>query len=303
MNKPSLLELEQERQSLMSNFWDADNKRWKTSTEEERKELQTKYHNLRHAIRECEEELLLNTPATPEDVKARLFPLVQRRQYTFDSLSQIFPWAEVIFNSPEGTVILDKDGDLFCFEEEKSVEITELFCGCGAIPDGWQPANTRDLAVANEHLRVCENKIEKKHLEPVQRLKHVRGDWDCKACLNTGTRVHAPEGLAELASRKYLEWCPNFPEWARTLSIDDYLNSPHKKFATVESMKCYAGLVHSQLILGERQTIHREGQNDLVIQPAKLIKLCDTCGYHSEEDKSSQWEDAETKEVNLEKEG
>jgi hypothetical protein len=282
----TIQELELSRQELMEHHWDRENNCWRADTEEERKELQRKFRIIKNSIRFIKESAAVENPATPQDIVAQLLPLVERRKLgTMRRLN-------IKFNTPDGEAILEDDGEQFCFEPQTYTDVRLLLCGCGFYAPAWRPSNMREEVEANEHLKVCKMTVMETLHEPIMRIKHVRGDWECRGCLNTGLPVQAQEGLASLAVVKYLDWCPNFPEEIRSLNLHEI-----SKLSGIQ-VKCYAGLMHSQVEFGSRDSyviaagLNGESAKTKYVQHIKIVRLCDTCGHRIEEEKTSEWEAA-----------
>lgn len=295
-----IVALEQEKQDLLEEYFDKDKNCWKPTTPEQQKALQARYRSIRNQMVFINQEIMLAEKETPDEIKATLFPLVQRRRYQEEIQAgekQAWTFNENVFHIPDGIGKLEIDGDVFCFHPQEYQEVNEETCGCGFYSDGWTPANPRELREAEAHLQVCQHVVTKVVHDPVHRIKHTRGNWECKGCLVEGTKQpDLPPGLAELATVKWIDWCPNFPEWARKLAPEDVAIGAVIRHGTREAVKkiCYAGLMHSQLEWGARENAVSpdDPTRTKIIQHLKIVRMCDTCGHVEVENKTSEWVDS-----------
>lgn len=264
-----IAQLTREKEEFTAQYFDSETKKWKG---EDSQTLRNRYRRLQNEIRFLDEEMSIRNSATPQELKLQLFPLVSRRQTRDATFGKL--------HSPDSTEPIEiSDGDLFCFNPQDYNEVIEEFCGCGVILDGWQPSNPLEEAQAAQHLTECKNKYTKTTLEPIRRFNHTRGNWHCKGCLNTSNTSGPvlPEGLDQLVTIKFIDWCPRFIPSLRYLELVEYLK-------TVSDAKCYAGLMHSQLEMGDR-----ESKDGTVTQHVKIVRVCDTCAHRIEEDKTFSW--------------
>lgn len=274
--------LEKEQQEIIDKYFDKDKRRWKVPTAEEAQKLRARVRELKNQIRFIKEASTLQDPETDQEIRLKLFPLVLRRKLATNKNlhpNQIVVFAAHLPTPTNSEEMVYQDGELFCFEEQKVNEITEELCGCGAIPEDFVPRGSLELHAAEEHLKVCTKINRRKTFEPIARINHVRGNWDCQGCLNTSLEAPADDG--ESRASKWLEWCPNFPVWARALTPEVAMNEAMRHN---EVLKCYGGLMHSQI-----EMLDREVLGDVAVQHLKVVQMCDTCGHKVEQHKTSEW--------------
>ena len=193
MPQTTIEDLERQQQELVDKFFDKEKQTWKAATPEEVALLQVTYRKLKNDIRFFKEELAFDDKDTPEELRKQLFPLVARRKWERNKT----PLFDALFSSVEYHVPPNDrnpilDGDLFCFEAQTTVKAGEERCGCGQYAPDWNPETKGELIEALAHLKKCPH-IEVREIEEVvPRIKHTKGDWQCRGCLNTsGPRAAA----------------------------------------------------------------------------------------------------------------
>lgn len=269
------------------------------ATEEQTKEYQAKVRELRFKIQMITEadtvSKFLDEKVGDELQVKKLLPLVSRRKH------------------PEFWMLIRKafaDGSLFTF----SLFPLHLgvVCGCeekdlavwtwedDVVPTKEQHAeyqhhviDQRDkhnqslvgivkIADMDMQYNICKHPLEVK----AHQNKHTIGNWNCKACLNSGTEIKTAEDIkGALQSVKSLEWCPRFFQILRHLPIKEYIET-----AGGQNI-CYAGLVHTEMSFIEEHEVENIPCADGLMESVKIKnyisikKKCDSCNYSSEEKK------------------
>lgn len=271
--------LQKQLDTLEQTFFDHNSRTWKDAdgfpaSPELTLGYQKQVRALRFQIQEVEEVSRSLSPETPFDLRKLLAALVSRRKNRG-------LWH---FIAKEKS-----DGDNFQFEPTElhdvcgcsNDQLEEQYCA-GTVPSNffYLPDETtqgmldrlpssveravviitalRDLhndllvaisnGTAGNRSSLCPNP---KPVPTRHHYQHSIGNIHCRACFVTGEPADfLTADKVSTASQQ----CPNFLGALRTLSMPDYVQALGPKFGqqTDQTVRCYAGLLHSELSRGEK---------------------------------------------------